>query len=67
MQRVTVPSKYQIVIPKEIRESLKIGPVPHRSLKEMEGVLAGIPNLPRFERDPEPGIVTVVDTSGRIE
>jgi len=56
------------VIPKEIRDSLKIRSgqklsmvaeersirlLPHRSMKEMEGSLAHIPKLPEFKRDPE--------------
>jgi AbrB family looped-hinge helix DNA binding protein len=68
MQRVTVSPKYQIVIPKEIRDALKIRPgqklsmvaeersirlLPQRSIKEMEGFLAHVPNLPGFERDPD--------------
>ena len=67
MWEVTVSPKYQVVIPKEIRDSLKIRSgqklsmvaeersirlVP-RSIKEMEGFLAHIPKLPEFKRDPE--------------
>lgn len=65
---VTVSPKYQIVIPKRIRESMKIRPgqklsmvaedrsirlLPQRSIKELEGILRDVPNLPDFERDPD--------------
>ena len=63
---VTVSSKFQIVIPAEIREKLKIRPgqqltvldwggaiklVPVRPLSELRGVLKGVPN--DFEREPD--------------
>lgn len=66
MNQVTVSPKYQIVIPRKIRESLKIRPgqklimmaeersirlMPERSIKEMEGFLKGIPG--EFEREPD--------------
>ncbi len=67
MEQVTVSPKYQIVIPKKIREAMKIRPgqkltmfaedryihlVPLRSIKELEGLLKGTP-APDFERDPD--------------
>jgi len=67
MEQVTVSPKYQIVIPKKIRESMKIRPgqkltmfaeegsvhlVPLRSLKELQAALKGI-QAPDFEREPD--------------
>jgi AbrB family looped-hinge helix DNA binding protein len=66
MNEVTVSPKYQIVIPREIRNSLRIKPgqrlsvmandfsitlLPTRSIKEMEGFLRNIPG--EFEREPD--------------
>lgn len=66
MTQVTVSPKYQIVIPKKIRESMKIRPgqklsmvaeersirlLPERSIKEMKGFLRGIPG--EFKREPD--------------
>ena len=66
MTQVTVSPKYQIVIPRKIRESMKIRPgqklimvveersirlLPERSIKEMEGFLRGI--LGEFELEPD--------------
>ena len=66
MNQVTVSPKYQIVIPRKIRESMKIRPgqklimvaeersirlLPERSIKEMEGFLKGIPG--EFAREPD--------------
>ncbi len=57
MQTVTVSPKFQVVIPKEIRESLKLSPgqkvqallyenrielIPVRPIKKMRGFLKGI-------------------------
>jgi AbrB family looped-hinge helix DNA binding protein len=57
MQTVTVSPKFQVVIPKEMRESLKLTPgqkvqallyenrielIPVRSIKKMRGFLKGI-------------------------
>lgn len=62
---VTVSSKYQIVIPKDVRDRLRIEPgqkveafavggrielVPVRPIAEMRGFLRGIPD---FEREPD--------------
>jgi len=64
MARVTVSPKYQVVIPKEVREKMKIRPgqkveifiyngqvefIPVRPLKEMRGFLKGIDST--VERD----------------
>jgi AbrB family looped-hinge helix DNA binding protein len=66
MSAVTVSPKYQVVIPKEIRKSLKIQPgqkvqviayesrielVPVRPLKRMRGFLKGIETRVRREPD----------------
>lgn len=66
MSTVTVSSKYQVVIPKDVRERLKIRPgqkveafalggrielVPVRPIKEMRGFLKGM--NPDFEREPD--------------
>ncbi len=57
MQSVTVSPKYQVVIPKNVRESLKLQPgqkmqiveyagrielIPERDIKELRGFLKGI-------------------------
>ena len=66
MNQVTVSPKYQIVIPRKIRESMKIRPgqklimvaeersirlMPERSIKELRALLRGIPG--EFEREPD--------------
>jgi len=66
MAAVTVSPKYQIVIPKEIREAYKIKPgqkwawvdfggsirlVRVRPIKEMRGMCKGMPN--DFDREPD--------------
>jgi AbrB family looped-hinge helix DNA binding protein len=66
MPDVTVSPKYQIVIPREIRNSLRIRPgqrlsvvanefsitlLTERSIKEMEGFLRGVSG--DFEREPD--------------
>ena len=66
MNQVTVSPKYQIVIPRKIRESMKIRPgqkltmvaeersirlLPERSMKELRELLRGIPG--EFEREPD--------------
>ena len=63
---VTVSSKYQVVIPKDVRERLRIRPgqkveafavggrvelVPIRPISEMRGFLKGMD--PNFEREPD--------------
>lgn len=66
MQQVKVSPKFQVVIPKAVREALGIQPgqrlqvvpygerielVPVREIGEMKGFLAGMD--PRFEREPD--------------
>lgn len=66
MTTVTVSSKYQVVIPKDVRERLKLRPgqkveafalggrielVPVRPIEEMRGFLRGMD--PDFEREPD--------------
>lgn len=66
MQQVKVSSKFQVTIPKPVRESLGIRPgqrllvfsyidrielVPVREIAEMRGFLAGMDE--RIERDPD--------------
>jgi AbrB family looped-hinge helix DNA binding protein len=66
MQTITVSPKYQIVIPKLIRESLKIRPgqkiqiveyngrielIPQRDIEELRGLVKGIDT--RLEREPD--------------
>ena len=66
MSTVTVSSKYQVVIPKAVRDRLKIRPgqkveafalggriefVPVRPIEEMRGFLSGMD--PNFEREPD--------------
>jgi AbrB family looped-hinge helix DNA binding protein len=63
---VTISSKWQIVIPKDVREKLKIRPgqkvqafavgdrielVPVVPLEELKGFLKGL--VPEFEREPD--------------
>ena len=66
MQSVTVSPKYQVVIPKEVRESLKLQPgqkmqvveyagrielIPERDIKELRGFLKGINTEFKREED----------------
>lgn len=66
MEVVTISPKFQVVIPREIRERLGLEPgqkvqalayenriefIPVRSLKSMRGFLAGIDTAVRRERD----------------
>jgi AbrB family looped-hinge helix DNA binding protein len=66
LSTVTVSSKYQVVIPKAVRERLKLRPgqkveafaiggrielVPVRPISEMRGFLKGMD--PDFEREPD--------------
>ena len=66
MQSVTVSPKYQIVIPKNVRESLKLQPgqkmqvveyagrielIPERDIRELRGFLKGINTEFKREKD----------------
>jgi AbrB family looped-hinge helix DNA binding protein len=66
MQLVTLSPKYQVVIPKSVRESLKLQPgqkmqiveyagrielIPEREIKELRGFLKGIRTEFRREED----------------
>ena len=66
METVTVSPKFQVVIPKEIRESLKLAPgqkiqallyenrielIPVRPIKKMRGFLKGIDTTVKRETD----------------
>ena len=66
MSVVTISSKWQVVIPKDVREKLKIQPgqkgqafamgdrielVPVVPLEELKGFLKGL--VPEFEREPD--------------
>jgi AbrB family looped-hinge helix DNA binding protein len=66
MQSVTVSPKYQVVIPKSVRESLKLQPgqkmqiveyagrielIPEREIKELRGFLKGINTAFKREED----------------
>jgi AbrB family looped-hinge helix DNA binding protein len=66
LSTVTISSKYQVVIPKDVRERLRIRPgqkveafaiggrielVPVRPIAEMRGFLKGMD--PSFEREPD--------------
>ena len=66
LSTVTISSKYQVVIPKDVRERLRIRPgqkveafaiggrielVPVRPISEMRGYLKGMD--PNFEREPD--------------
>ncbi len=66
MQSVTVSPKYQVVIPKNVRESLKLQPgqkmqvveyagrielIPERDIKELRGFLKGIKTEFKREED----------------
>ena len=66
MPTVTVSPKFQVVIPKEVREAMNITPgqkvqmmiykgnivlVPLRPIEELRGILKGIDTT--FERDPD--------------
>jgi AbrB family looped-hinge helix DNA binding protein len=66
MQSVTVSPKYQVVIPKNVRKSLKLRPgqkiqvveyagrielIPERDIKELRGFLKGINTEFKREKD----------------
>ena len=66
MNKVTISPKYQVVIPKSIRETLKLKPgqkiqaivyqnrielIPVRSMKQMRGFISGIDTTVKREDD----------------
>ncbi len=46
MSRVTISPKFQIVIPREIRERLHLRPGQQITLFERDGIITAIPDLP---------------------
>ncbi len=46
MPRVTISPKFQIVIPREIRERLHLRPGQQIALFERDGIITAIPDLP---------------------
>lgn len=46
MPRVTISPKFQIVIPREIREKLRLRPGQQVTLFERDGIITAIPDLP---------------------
>jgi AbrB family looped-hinge helix DNA binding protein len=64
MARVTVSPKFQIVIPREIRESLRLRPGQKITLLERDGIITAIPDQPieKFR-----GILKGMSTTGLRE
>ena len=46
MPRVTISPKFQIVIPREIRNRLRLRPGQRITLFERDGIITAIPDLP---------------------
>ena len=46
MPRVTISPKFQIVIPREIRERLGLRPGQQITLFERDGIITAVPDLP---------------------
>ncbi|NKE73368.1 AbrB/MazE/SpoVT family DNA-binding domain-containing protein [Candidatus Manganitrophus noduliformans] len=46
MSTITISSKYQIVIPKEIREKLRLSPRQKLQVLEKGGVISLVPEVP---------------------
>ena len=46
MARVTISPKFQIVIPREIRQRLRLRPGQQITLMERDGIITAIPDLP---------------------
>ncbi len=46
MPRVTISHKFQIVIPREIRQRLRLRPGQQITLLERDGIITAIPDLP---------------------
>jgi AbrB family looped-hinge helix DNA binding protein len=49
MPRVTISPKFQIVIPREIRQRLRLRPGQQITLWERDGIITAIPDLPLEE------------------
>ena len=49
MPRVTISPKFQIVIPREIRQRLRLRPGQQITLLERDGIITAIPDLPLEE------------------
>ena len=49
MRRVTISPKFQIVIPREIRQRLRLRPGQQVTLFEQDGIITAIPDLPLEE------------------
>jgi len=59
--QITISSKYQVVIPKPVRERLGLKPKQRLTVLEKDGMLILIPQLPLHELR---GIVSNTDSSG---
>ena len=46
MPRVTISPKFQIIIPREIRQRLRLRPGQQITLLERDGIITAIPDLP---------------------
>jgi len=46
MPRITISPKFQIVIPREIRQRLRLRPGQQVTLLERDGIITAIPDLP---------------------
>ena len=49
MPRVTISPKFQIVIPREIRQRLRLRPGQQMTLLERDGIITAIPDMPLEE------------------
>ena len=49
MPRVTISPKFQIVIPREIRQRLRLRPDQQITLLERDGIITAIPDMPLEE------------------
>ena len=49
MPRVTISPKFQIVIPREIRQRLRLRPGQQITLLERDGIITAIPDMPLEE------------------
>lgn len=49
MPRVTISPKFQIVIPRQIRERLRLRPGQQITLLERDGIITAIPDVPLQE------------------